>query len=342
MKKILFIIFTALFVITGCNGDITSESVGSGSNNGGNSSGGNGNDGGSDGGSDGGNGSEHTGPKYQVTAEPANITLNKDDLKSINSIKLTFEPVLESNEYIYYEPKDTNIIKMVGSGNEKMIRGVAIGSTFLRIGVSGKAGSYVDIPVIVKDASEPEPVIYPDDEPSDAGKYPKRVYLKVKFDAYSNSGDLYNEQVQSGIQKIVFTNYKENCSGAGLCSGELENKNKGFVYPAFGYCEKYGCINDLNNSANNKTIAKKKQGTTYYFSHNNLYITYTGQKTQINHPVYIVFETASSNAYVRLNDFAFPINWADYDENVYRNIAKFTITMQDQVPTVVFDGFEPR
>lgn len=418
MKKILFIVFTALFVIAGCNGDISSESIGSGNGSGNENGGNNNGDGGNTGEQTGvsinvntstvtldletntsfkldaftadSNGSNvggvtyasdnsqiasvtsdgtitavakgytfititsqtdssltasvevivnekagESGPKYKITANPSSITIDKDSNKLLNQINLTFTPSLEAGSFLYYESKDKTIARIVGSGDATAIQGVALGNTLLRIGVSGQAGSYVDIPVLVKEAGLPEPIMYPDINPSEADKYKDRMYFKIKFDAFSSTGDLYNSSNYSGINAVVFDS--KLCSNGQTCSGDLINKGNGHINP-FGFCEKYGCTQN-GQSYDNGRIAEKNVGITYYAGNNKLYVPVSTTGGTQNYVIYIVLETLRGQHYSREN-ISFPINWNDYNPVIHKNIAKYTITYRDKQPTVVFDGFE--
>lgn len=278
-----------------------------------------------------------SGPKYKITASPSSLSIDKDSNKLLSQISLTFTPPLEAGAFIYHQSKDTSIAKIVGSGNAKAIQGVALGNTVLQIGVTGQAGSYIDIPVLVKEAGLPEPIMYPDINPSEAEQYKDRMYFKIKFDAFSSTGDLYNSSNYAGINAVVFDN--KLCGSGQTCSGDLINKGNGHINP-FGYCEKYGCTQN-GQSYENGRIAEKNVGITYYAGNNKLYVPVSTTGGTQNYVIYIVLETLSGNHYTREN-ISFPINWNEYNPLIHKNIAKFTLTYKDKTPTVVFDGFESK
>lgn len=179
--------------------------------------------------------------------------------------------------------------------------------------------------------------MYPDINPSEAEQYKDRMYFKIKFDAFSSTGDLYNSSNYAGINAVVFDN--KLCGSGQTCSGDLINKGNGHINP-FGYCEKYGCTQN-GQSYENGRIAEKNVGITYYAGNNKLYVPVSTTGGTQNYVIYIVLETLSGNHYTREN-ISFPINWNEYNPLIHKNIAKFTLTYKDKNPTVVFDGFESK
>lgn len=237
-------------------------------------------------------------------------------------------------------PADKNLLTTAREGSDIKLIPKGVGTTSLKLTVSSiqpdkNDFGYITIPVYIKEAGVPDPIIYPDINPSEVDTYKNRMYFKIKFDAFSSTGDLYNSSNYSGINAVVFDS--KLCGNGQTCSGDLINKGNGHINP-FGFCEKYGCTQN-GQSYDNGIIAKKNVGITYYAGNNKLYVPVSTGSTTQNYVIYIVLETLPANHYSREN-ISFPINWGEYNPVIHKNMAKFTITYRDKKPTVVFDGFE--
>lgn len=285
------------------------------------------------------------GKTYEIIVNKDSITLTNGIEEALSSkISISYNPELTADMVLSAVPADKNLLMSRREGSEVKLIPKGVGTTSLKLTVSSiqpdkNDFGYITIPVYIKEAGQPDPVVYPDINPSEADTYKNRIYFKVKFDAFSTYPDtyLYNSDRALGINAITFQNDAEKCNG-GVCSGTLIERGNGFINP-YGFCEKYGCVK--NSTGNNASIAQKNIGTTYYAGNNNLFVTYKNQTGTTNHIIYTVLETAPAELYTRGN-ISFPINWDEYNPLIHKNIAKFTLTYKDKTPTVVFDGFESK
>lgn len=283
------------------------------------------------------------GTTYEIIVNKDSITLTNGVEEALSSkVSISYKPTLTPDMVLSAVPADKNLLMSRRDGNEVKLVPKGVGTTSLKLTVSSiqpdkNDFGYITIPVYIKEAGVPDPIVYPDINPSEVDTYKNRIYFKVKFDAFSTYPDtyLYDSNTAVGINAITFQNDAEKCNG-GVCSGTLIKQGNGFINP-YGFCEKYGCVR--NGTGNNASIAQKNIGTTYYAGHNSLFVTYKNQTGTTNHKIYTILETLPSQLYTR-GDVTFPINWDDYNPAIHKNIAKFTLTYRDKQPTVVFDGFE--
>lgn len=410
MKKILFIVMSALFLVAGCSGDVTSESIG-GNGNGGNTGGQTGlsinvntltvtldletntsfkldaftadSNGSNISGvtytsdnsqvasvtSDGTitavakgytfikiastvdanvtlmvevivNETEQTTSSYKINITPSTITLEKDKQVALNSVaNVTTTPPMNDSQFLHAKSNNTDMLKVLSRTDTIQLTALQTGNTSIDVSIKDFNGTYatITVPVYIKEAGIPDPVIYPDSNyATNAEQNKDKMYLKIKFDAYSDTGDLYKDG--SYVRNITFSNYNEKCDGAAPCNAHLfEGNDKGFIWN-IGYCEKYGCIQG-NSTTDNAKIAKYKMGTTHYESNNNAFITISGKSGNVLQNIYVIFYKSDNQLYQRQGvDFTFNLN--NYNPQIHKNIAKYTLTITNGVMSATFDGFE--
>lgn len=260
-----------------------------------------------------------TGTTYEIIVNKDSITLTNGNSETLSSkLSISYKPALTPDMVLSAVPADKNLLTTAREGSDIKLIPKGVGTTSLKLTVSSiqpdkNDFGYITIPVYIKEAGVPDPIIYPDINPSEVDTYKNRMYFKIKFDAFSSTGDLYNSSNYSGINAVVFDS--KLCGNGQTCSGDLINKGNGHINP-FGFCEKYGCTQN-GQSYDNGRIAEKNVGITYYAGNNKLYVPVSTTGGTQNYVIYIVLETLPGNHYSREN-ISFPINWDDYNPVIHK------------------------
>ncbi len=268
-------------------------------------------------------------PLENFSITPKSITVDKGEQAFLltDKFQITYNPADTNEKDFNYSSNNRDILFNVSSSR---FRPDNIGVATITVTSKFHPEMFEEVIVNVKDPYDKEPPVHDDINPSDMATYSDRMYIKIMFDVISSTGDIKNNEGLKGIHQIDV----QPSDKKGI---ELITKNMNGYISNYGFCEKYGCMQERPE---NEDIAVKSSGINYYVGHNDLYIPVrnSGKST---YNIYTIFSFGSARLYYRSNE-QLVIDWDQYNPDIHKNIAKFHIILKDRTFSSTFDGFDTK